>query len=575
VPGEHVAPLASLPLPTTDDATSVAASDAGALFVVRAGEARGGFVIDDTNAASVRALCARLDGVALAIELAAAQTRLMTAAEIVTRLDRQFRLLTGGRRTRLERHHTLRAAIDWSYNLLGDDERAFLDRLSVCVGGFDLDAAIAIATGIGLDEFEAIEHLDALVAKSLVERNDRAGVTRYRLLEMIRQYAAERLNTAGLADAARDDHSIHYLALAIALGAEAASASGFAALERLDTEIANIAAARTWLLETDRAGALMDFFGDMPFVDTFAVPITVGADLGAIATKALETGATSHPAFARTCWWASVRAFFNGDMATFRGLADLARSSPPSDTSAVAIYLTAVGAMFDGNAEEAVATTQLAVEQARREDDPAQLAWLLGQLCGFQTMGAPDAALGTAEESLTVARAAGSPVMMLYPLMSMMIAARHVDPPRAIAAGEECERVDATQRQFHSNTVRAQLGAIRLAAGQIADGLAMSRAVLGTYHDNGERALYTVALCDVAHSLIPIDPVAAIALAAIAEGDDAAPYAAFGFSGLAELAAERRAEVSAARSRASKLTYDEATASVLATLDRLISEHQS
>ena len=318
----------------------------------------------------------------------------------------------------------------------------------------------------------------------------------------------------------------------------------------------------------------MDFFGDMPFVDTFAVPITVGADLGAIATKALETATTSHPAFARTCWWASVRAFFNGDMATFRALADLARSCPPSNTSAVAIYLTAVGAMFDGNAEEAVATTQLAVEQARREDDPAQLVWLLGQLCGFQTMGAPDAALGTAEESLTLARAAGSPVMLLYPLMSMMIAARYVDPPRAIAAGEECERVDATQRHFHSNTVRAQLGAIRLATGQIADGLAMSRAVLGTYRNNGERTLYMVALCDVAHSLIPIDPVAAIALAAIAEGDDDAPYAAFGFSGLAELGAERPDEVSAARSRASAFSYDDATTFVSTTLERVIAEHR-
>ena len=169
---------------------------------------------------------ARLDGIPLAIELAAAQTKMMTPAEILTRLDQQFRLLTGGRRTSLERHQTLRAAIDWSYDLLTDDERALLDRLSVCVGGFDLDAAVAIAAGIGADEFDAFELLASLVAKSLVERNERDGVTRYRLLEMIRQYAAEQLNATGAAEAARDDHSRYYLALAIALFGEAATPAG-------------------------------------------------------------------------------------------------------------------------------------------------------------------------------------------------------------------------------------------------------------------------------------------------------------------------------------------------------------
>ena len=182
------------------------------MFVERATEARGEFSVDATNAPSVHDLCARLDGIPLAIELAAAQTRIMTPVEILKRLDKQFRLLTGGRRTRLERHQTLRAAIDWSYDLLTGDERALLDRLAVCVGGFDLDGAVAIAGGIGADESDAVELVASLVAKSLVERNERHGATRYRLLEMIRQYAAEQLNTTGAAVAARDDHSRYYRA---------------------------------------------------------------------------------------------------------------------------------------------------------------------------------------------------------------------------------------------------------------------------------------------------------------------------------------------------------------------------
>ncbi|HUP75836.1 MAG TPA: adenylate/guanylate cyclase domain-containing protein [Acidimicrobiales bacterium] len=178
VRGEHIWPLASLAVPDDGDVASVVTSESGALFVARASEARGVFAVDDANAAAVRELCVRLDGIPLAIELAAAQTKVMTPGEILTRLDKQFRLLTGGRRTSLERHQTLRGAIDWSYDLLGDAERALLDRLSACVGGFDLDAAAALARGFGLDEFDAFELLASLVGKSLVERNERDGTTR-------------------------------------------------------------------------------------------------------------------------------------------------------------------------------------------------------------------------------------------------------------------------------------------------------------------------------------------------------------------------------------------------------------
>ena len=149
VRGEQIFPLASLGLPVSADAVSVLASEAGALFVARAGEAGSAPDLDGPTATAVYDLCVRLDGIPLAIELAAARTAMMTPAEIVARLDRQFQLLTGGRRTRLERHQTLRAAIDWSYDLLDDDERGLLNRLSVCVGGFDLDAASAIAAGAG------------------------------------------------------------------------------------------------------------------------------------------------------------------------------------------------------------------------------------------------------------------------------------------------------------------------------------------------------------------------------------------------------------------------------------------
>ncbi len=194
VQGEHIFPLPSFSLPPAPDADAVLGSEAGALFTSRAREAGGDLTLDDRNATAIHSLCSRLDGIPLAIELAAAQTALMTPAEIERRVDRQFTTVTGGRRGAFERHQTLRAAIDWSYDLLTPSAQALLQRLSVCVGGFDLDAAVAMVEGIDDDGFDLLREL---VAKSLVERYEVNANTRYRLLEMIRQHAAERLDDVG------------------------------------------------------------------------------------------------------------------------------------------------------------------------------------------------------------------------------------------------------------------------------------------------------------------------------------------------------------------------------------------
>ena len=574
VHGEHVAPLASLPLPTAADTASVLASDAGALFVARAAEARGEFSVDATTAQSVHDLCARLDGIPLAIELAAAQTKMMTPAEILKRLDKQFRLLTGGRRTRLERHQTLRAAIDWSYDLLTDEERALLNRLAVCVGGFDLDGAIAIAAGIGTEEFDAVELLASLVAKSLVERNERHGVTRYRLLEMIRQYTAEQLNATGAAIATRDDHGRYYRSVAIHLGIEAATPDGFDALERLDTETANIAAAGRWLLATDRVVELLAFYRALPFVDPFAIPITTMDELADIAAEAIERpDAPSHLGFVEACYWVSNRAFFDGDMATWRSLERTAQSSPHSDASAVATYMRAPIAIFDGDAEDAARWNRRAVEQARLDGDQAHLAFLLGQLSQFEALAEPAVGLRTAEEALAVARATGSPVVSLFPLVALTTTANNVNPKRALDAADEALRDDATQRQIISNIVRGNVARIRVATGHIADGLTAFREALRSYDDAGERSVFTIILSDLAALLVPIDPLAAADLATLAEGDAIAPFTAFARPDLAAFAEVRPANVASARDRVAKLSPDDATALVFSTIDRLIAEH--
>ena len=133
-------------------------------------------------------ICRRLDGIPLALELAAARTRMMTPAEISARLDERFRLLTGGSRTAVERHQTLRQAVDWSYDLLARGEQEMLNRLGVFAGGFTLDAAEAVISGDGIDALDVFESVASLVDKSLVVADQSPGDTRYRLLETIRQY---------------------------------------------------------------------------------------------------------------------------------------------------------------------------------------------------------------------------------------------------------------------------------------------------------------------------------------------------------------------------------------------------
>ena len=184
---------------------SLADSESTSLFVDRARAANSKFSLTDSNASSIAQICHRLDGIPLAIELAAARTKLLSAEQIATRLDDMFRLLVGGSRTALPRQQTLRALIDWSYDLLSDEEKRLLQFASVFVGGWTLEALEFVA-----DEPNTLELLEQLVTKSLVVTEEHNGEMRYFLLETIRQYAREKLFEAKQASAARDRHFVHY-----------------------------------------------------------------------------------------------------------------------------------------------------------------------------------------------------------------------------------------------------------------------------------------------------------------------------------------------------------------------------
>ena len=245
--GERVYRVPSMRTPADrDDAEAIRASEAVRLLDDRAAAQGVPLAWDESAAELAGGICRRLDGIPLAIELAAARLRVMPAAELEARLDERFAILTGGSRAALPRQQTLRAMVDWSWELLTGAERAVLARLSVFAGGFGLAAAEGVAGGEDVPAAEVIAHLGALVDKSLVQFGDTgAGPGRYRLLETVRQYADGQLGALGPAvtGAARLAHRDYYLALAEAATPQLIGPDQGAWLDRLDAELGNLRAA--------------------------------------------------------------------------------------------------------------------------------------------------------------------------------------------------------------------------------------------------------------------------------------------------------------------------------------------
>ena len=243
-------PSLSMPDPSgSATAAQIADCEAVRLFVERAAAVQPGFVLTDSAAPHGARICARLDGIPLAIELAAARVKVLSAEQISAKLSDRFRLLVGGSRTALERHQTLRAAIDWSYGLLSEPERRVLRALSVFAGGCTLDAAVAVCGG---DEFDALDVLTHLVDKSLViaQEDPTTRQVRYRLLETVRQYAREKLHSEGSAEPqARqfcERHAMFYVELSGRAEPELFGKDQQSWLERLDAEHENLLAALEW-----------------------------------------------------------------------------------------------------------------------------------------------------------------------------------------------------------------------------------------------------------------------------------------------------------------------------------------
>ena len=381
VGGEHVFRLGSLAVPPADLAAPdrLAAVESVQLFVQRAAMYRQGFALDEASAAAVAAVCVRLDGIPLALELAAARLGSLSVSEISSRLDQRFRLLTGGSRTAPPRHQTLRALIDWSYDLLNPGERIVADRLSVFAGGWDLAAAEAVTSAGDAGEWEVLDLLAALVGKSLVQAEEFGGSTRYRMLETVRQYAAERLalRAGGEPDQTRAAHRDYYLTLVQTADANLRGPDEAVWLDRLEAEFDNIRAALA-----------------------FSVAEPDGTEPGLRLASGLR-------------WFCNLRGHGGEVLEALHVLLDRPDARMPTLTRARA--LTANCHLLN-NFGEASAIPSIAGEAigiAREIADDAVAADALSQLSWFTFLqGDLPAALAYVEEAVGLARGAGDPRLM-------------------------------------------------------------------------------------------------------------------------------------------------------------------
>lgn len=260
VPGEVTWRVPSMSLPVEHTAApieSLRQFDAVSLFIDRAKQVRPSFAVTADNAPAIAQICHDLDGIPLAIELAAARVRMMAPEQICRALHDRFRLLTGGPRTVMPRQQTLEASLDWSHDLLSEHERVLLRRLAIFAGGWALEAAEHVCSGVDIDGYAVLDLLATLVDKSLVTTEEHATETRYRLLETVRHYAMARLAEAGEHDHRRNRHLTYYLAFAERRAPQILSAGpDNPIMDVLATELPNLRAALEWATATDPSAGL-------------------------------------------------------------------------------------------------------------------------------------------------------------------------------------------------------------------------------------------------------------------------------------------------------------------------------
>ena len=381
IPGETVYRVPPLALPDSNDfdVETLRCSEAVQLFVERAAAVKPGFELSEHNAPAVAQICRRLDGIPLALELAAARVGVLTPQQIATRLDDRFRLLTGGSRTALPRQQTLRSLIDWSYDLLSESERLLFRQLSVFVGGWSLEAVETVSP-----ELDVLELLAQLVHKSLVVADEslHEAATRFRLLETIRQYAREKLEDYGETGETSGRHARFFANLAAEAEAHLRGGSKILLwLQRLESEHGNLRAALNWCLSGGDQALGAQMAGSLTFFWARQDHPTEGRNYLEWALKVSDRAPVAVKA--KLYLSAGILAYFRQDLeasfAAFQNAISLYREveDPGGLGSTLVFYGGALGMLNPSRYTEAVALCDEGLDILRRIDDKPRIAQAL------------------------------------------------------------------------------------------------------------------------------------------------------------------------------------------------------
>ncbi len=521
IDGERLVSVLPLVVPGADaDLDTILGAQAVRLFAERAAAVKPGFQVTEQNAAAVAAVCRRLDGVPLAIELAAARVPAMTPAELARRLERSFAVLAGGRRGAVAHHQTLRAAIDWSFQLLTGPEQVLLARLAVFAGGATLQAAEAVCGGDGIDPDAVFELLASLVARSLVLAEERGPQTRYRLLETIRQYGEERLGQAGETDRWQARHASYYAGLLHHVRNDAHDPKEEVSWAiRLSAEEDNLLAVWSWAIGTgnvDTAFQILVGFAPVEVWSTYLLLLDAKAALRL-------PGASEHPgyplALAVTALFASIRGDVTGAEELCHGAAQAnARRDIPDWRVEEAIcaarssIATTRGAFID-----AARLAEQAAGIARAGSDLADASVELAMAAaGHVLAGDSPAAVPLANEALTLARQIGAPALIATALLEVGATVAETDPGQARAYLRESRELSA-RLGYQKARDLVWAAAITFLIGDQAATLELGRSAISGLKWGGDRMRMGIVLHMIAGTLATTQPDAAAIIQGAAE----------------------------------------------------------
>lgn len=432
--------------------------DATTLFADRARAGRPDFDLDHEPVGAVAEICRRLDGLPLAIELAAARMRMMSSLDVARRLDR-LRLLSGGARGAHPRQQSVTATIEWSYQLLAADEQALFERLSVFAGGFDLAAAHGVCAEDGTTEDDTLELLTGLVDKSMVTVRSGTDRTRYGVLETLRAYGRDRLRSNSVEDHYGMRHAVYFTDLAEQAAGGMHGADEQAWVERMLPDYDNLRAS------FERAMADPDVDVALRLVTSLSelVHLRVGYESAGWAERVIGLAHGDHPLFTAAVGVAARGAWNRGEFSRAQSLAALAQGRVPGRRTGRVAYpadVLADVALYEGDAAAALAHYDGEVERARRDGDPIRLVWALFYVAICQAaLRTPEDGVSAAEESMAVAEATQNPTAQSMACYALGLVLKKSEPDRALTLFDEAAALAASVQNFWWHGIALMEGA--------------------------------------------------------------------------------------------------------------------